>query len=119
MFCSPERPKGLGIPYAAWLGALVDAIDRARRDFGIEARIIGICIRHLGPDRALALAQQMVAEPHPYVVALGMGGDEAKFAPGRVRAGLSAGPREGLGCTVHAGEVWGRKACGPPSATCR
>jgi len=44
MFCSPERPKGLGIPYAAWLGALVDAIDRARSDFGIEARIVGICI---------------------------------------------------------------------------
>jgi len=53
MFCSPERPKGLGIPYAAWVGALADAIDRARRDFGIEARIIGICIRHLGPGRAL------------------------------------------------------------------
>jgi len=34
MFCSPERPKALGIPYAEWLGALVDAIDRARRDFG-------------------------------------------------------------------------------------
>ena len=80
MFCSPERPKALGIPYADWVAALVDAIDRARRDFGIEARIIGICIRHLGPDRALALAQQIVAEPHPYVVALGMGGDEAKFA---------------------------------------
>ena len=81
MFCSPERPKSLGIPYATWLGALVDAVDRAKHDFGIEARLIAICIRHLGPDRALALAQQVVAEPHPYVVALGMGGDEGKFAP--------------------------------------
>jgi hypothetical protein len=50
MFCSPERPKALGIPYAEWVGALADAIDRARRDFGIEARIIAICIRHLGPS---------------------------------------------------------------------
>ena len=107
MFCSPERPKALGIPYAAWLGALVDAIDRARRDFGIEARIIGICIRHLGPDRALALAQQMVAEPHPYVVALGMGGDEAKFTPADFAPAYRLAHENGLGCTVHAGEVVG------------
>ena len=107
MFCSPERPKGLGIPYAAWLGALVDAIDRARSDFGIEARIVGICIRHLGPDRALALAQQMVAEPHPYVVALGMGGDEGKFSPADFAPAYRLAHNKGYGCTIHAGEVRG------------
>jgi adenosine deaminase len=107
MFCSPERPKSLGIPYATWLGALVDAIDRARRDFGIESRIIGICIRHLGPDRALALVQQMVGEPHPYVVALGMGGDEARFTPADFAPAYRLAHEKGLGCTVHAGEVVG------------
>jgi adenosine deaminase len=107
MFCSPERPKALGISYAAWLGALVDAIDRARRDFGIECRLIAICIRHLGPDRALALAQQVVAEPHPYVVALGMGGDEARFAPADFAPAYRLAHEKGLGCTIHAGEVVG------------
>jgi adenosine deaminase len=107
MFCSPERPKALGIPYAKWLAALVDAIDRARRDFGIEARIIAICIRHLGPDRALALARQMVAEPHPYVVALGMGGDEAKYTPADFAPAYYLAHDKGYGCTIHAGEVLG------------
>jgi len=107
MFCSPERPKALGLPYAVWLGALVDAIDRARRDFGIEARLIAICIRHLGPDRALALAHQVVAEPHPYVVALGMGGDEAKFTPADFAPAYRLAHEKGLGCTIHAGEVRG------------
>ena len=107
MFCSPERPKALGIPYATWLGALVDAVDRAKRDFGIEARLIAICIRHLGPDRALALARQVVAEPHPYVVALGMGGDEGKFAPAEFAPAYRLAHDKGLGCTVHAGEVRG------------
>jgi adenosine deaminase len=110
MFCSPERPKALGVPYAVWLGALVDAIDRARRDFGIEGRIITVCIRHLGPDRALALVQQIVAEPHPYVVALGMGGDEGKFSPADFAPAYRLAHGKGLGCTVHAGEV-----CGPES----
>jgi len=107
MFCSPERPKALGIPYAEWVGALADAIDRARRDFGIEARIIAICIRHLGPERALALAQQMVAEPHPYVVALGMGGDEGKFSPADFAPAYRLAHDKGYGCTIHAGEVRG------------
>ncbi|HEY2875700.1 MAG TPA: adenosine deaminase [Reyranella sp.] len=107
MFCSPERPKALGIPYATWLGALVDAVDRAKRDFGIEARLIAICIRHLGPDRALGLAQQVVAEPHPYVVALGMGGDEGRFAPADFAPAYRLAHEKGLGCTIHAGEVRG------------
>jgi adenosine deaminase len=37
MFCSPERPLMLNMPYTAWLGALVDGIDRAEREFGIVA----------------------------------------------------------------------------------
>jgi adenosine deaminase len=107
MFASPERPKALGMSYAAWVGALADAIDRARRDFGIEARLTAICIRHLGPDSALALARQMVAEPHPYVVALGMGGDEAKFMPADFAPAYRLAHEHGYGCTVHAGEVLG------------
>jgi adenosine deaminase len=107
MFCSPERPKALGIAYADWLATLADAIDRARRDFGIEGRIIIICIRHLGPERALAMAEHMVAEPHPYVVGFGMGGDEAKFKPAEFAAAYRLARDRGYGCTVHAGEVLG------------
>jgi adenosine deaminase len=110
MFCSPERPKALGIPYRTWLGALEEGIDRARREFGIEGRIIVVCIRHLGAERALDLAKVMVAEPHPYVVGFGMGGDEAKFTPADFAPAFRLAHEKGLGCTVHAGEV-----CGPES----
>jgi len=107
MFCSPERPIMLGIPYAEWLAALVDGIDRAQHSFGITGRIIAICIRHLGPDRALAMARQVVAEPHPYVVGFGMGGDEAKFTPADFAPAYRVMHDKGYGCTVHAGEVVG------------
>ena len=107
MFCSPERPLMLKMPYTAWLGALVDGIDRAEREFGIEGRIIAICIRHLGPDRALALAKTVVADPHPYIVGFGMGGDEAKFTPADFAPAYRLMHDKGYGCTVHAGEVMG------------
>jgi adenosine deaminase len=107
MFCSPERPAALGISYAAWLEALAEGIDRAHREFGIVGRIIIICIRHLGPERALAMAEAMVAEPHPYVVGFGMGGDEAKFTPADFAPAYRLAHDKGYGCTVHAGEVVG------------
>jgi adenosine deaminase len=107
MFCSPERPLMLKMPYTDWLAALVDGIDRAERDFGIVGRIIAICIRHLGPDRALILARTVVADPHPYIVGFGMGGDEAKFTPADFAPAYRLMHDKGYGCTVHAGEVVG------------
>jgi adenosine deaminase len=107
MFCSPERPAALGISYGAWLEALESGIDRARREFGIEGRIIIICIRHLGPERALAMVRTMVAEPHHYVVGFGMGGDEARFTPADFAPAYRLAHDKGYGCTVHAGEVMG------------
>lgn len=107
MFCSPERPAALGIAYTDWLAALVEGIDAARREFGIVGRIIIICIRHLGPERADAMVRAMIAEPHPYVVGFGMGGDEAKFAPIDFAPAYRLAHEHGYGCTVHAGEVLG------------
>lgn len=107
IFCSPERPIMLNMPYTAWLEGLVDGIDRAEREFGIVGRIIAICIRHLGPDRALALARTVVADPHPYMVGFGMGGDEAKFTPADFAPAYRLMHDKGYGCTVHAGEVVG------------
>ena len=110
IFCSPERAKVRGMSYADWLQGLVGGIERARREFGIEGRIIAICIRHFGPDRALDMARTVVAEPHPWVVGFGMGGDEAKFTPADFAPAYRLIHEQGLGCTVHAGEV-----CGPES----
>ena len=101
MFCSPERPAALGISYDAWLEALEGGIDRARRDFGIEGRIIIICIRHLGPERALAMAQAMVTGRITMSWASAWAATR-RSSRRRLRAGLSAGPRQGL---------WLHRAC--------
>ena len=53
------------------------------------------------------MAQQMVAEPHHYVVGFGMGGDEAKFTPADFAPAYRLAHDKGFGCTVHAGEVLG------------
>jgi adenosine deaminase len=84
-----------------------------------KGRIIVICIRHLGPDKALAMVRAMVAEPHHYVVGFGMGGDEAKLTPADFAPAYRLAQDKGYGCTVHAGEVMGPESVWAPSATCR
>ena len=37
------------------------------------------CVRHLGPEAAEAVANQVADNPHPMVTGFGMGGDERSF----------------------------------------
>lgn len=110
MFTSPDHAAEVGMSYLDHLEGTAAGIADAERDFGIVGRIIVTCLRHLGPDRGLAVARDVVAEPHPYVVGFGMGGDETAFALSEFAPVFSLAADAGLGCTVHAGEV-----CGPES----
>lgn len=110
MFTSPDHAAEVGMSYLDHLEGAVAGIEDAARDFGVVGRLIVTCVRHLGPDRGLAVARDMVAEPHPYVVGFGMGGDETAFTLGDFQPAFHLAADAGLGCTVHAGEV-----CGPES----
>ena len=61
-----ESHVGVSLTGATFLGG--SGIDDARRDFGIEGRIIVTCVRHLGPQSAINVAKNVVLNPHPYVV---------------------------------------------------
>jgi adenosine deaminase len=107
VFDSPDHAATVGLSYAEQIAGLAAGIDRARAACGIEARILVLCLRHLGPDRALAVARGMIAEPHPYVVGFGMAGDERRFAAADFAPAFSVADGAGYGCTAHAGEVAG------------
>lgn len=107
VFSSPDHAAGVGMNYAEHLEGIVRGIDDAQRDHGIMARIIVTCIRHLGPERGLAVARAAVGEPHPYVVGFGMGGDETVFTCAEFAPAFGLAADGGLACTVHAGEIGG------------
>ncbi len=110
LFASPDHAAMVGISYTGMLEGCVRAIEEAERLHGICGRIIITAVRHLGPARALDVARQMIAEPHPWVVGFGMGGDETLFSPEDFLPAYKLADEAGYGCTVHAGEV-----CGPES----
>jgi adenosine deaminase len=85
-------------------------IDDARRDHGIEARILSVAVRNYGVQRAIEIAEATAARPHPYVVGFSLAGDEAGYPPEPFLDAYKVAVEGGLGCTVHAGEWAGAES---------
>lgn len=111
-FASPDHAAAVGLGYADLVSGVAQGIDDAGRETGIVGRAVMTCIRHLGPERAQAVARAMLQEPHPYVVGFGMAGDERQFHPADFAPAFRLAAEAGLGCTAHAGEF-----AGPESVT--
>ena len=97
-----SRIAGLG-DAEHWEG-IAAGIDDARRDHGIESRILSVAVRNYGVDRAIEIAELTAARPHPYVVGFSLAGDEAGYPPEPYLEAYRIAADAGLGCTVHAGE---------------
>jgi adenosine deaminase len=107
---SPDHARAVGLSDDDHLGGIAQGIDDARREHGIEGRILISAVRNFGLDRALATARHAAEHPHPYVVGFSMAGDEANFPAQDFAEPYAIAAAAGLGCTIHAGE-W----AGPPS----
>jgi adenosine deaminase len=104
LIASPDHADAAGLTDDEHFGGIAAGIDDARAAFGIEARIVVTALRHLGPERVLAIAERVAVRPHPYVVGFNLSGDEAGFPPAPFARAYAVAAEAGLGCTVHAGE---------------
>jgi adenosine deaminase len=109
-FVSPDHAATVGISYKDMVHGCARAIDRAHIECNILGRLIVSCVRHLGPEQALKVAQITVQNPHPYVVGFGMGGNEFLYTQADFAPAFKLAHAAGLGCTSHAGEVVGSES---------
>ena len=107
VFGSPDHAKLMGISYSDLVEAMASGIADAGAETGIEGRVIMTCVRHLGPQTALAVADTVVSNPHPIVTGFGMGGDERSFSVEDFAPAFELAGDAGLGLTSHAGEFAG------------
>ena len=91
--------------------AVLKGLMMLKEILAIIGRIIVTCVRHLGPNQAVRIAQLMVDEPHPYIVGFGMGGDESQYVASDFTPAFQIAIDAGYPCTVHAGEVCGSRKC--------
>ncbi len=101
---SPDHAALVGLSDEEHLGGIAQGIDDARRDTGIEGRILISAVRNFGVEQALRVARHAAEHPHPYVVGFSMAGDEAGFPAGDFAEVFAIAAGAGLGCTIHAGE---------------
>jgi adenosine deaminase len=107
---SPGHADMVGLSDAEHFGGIAAGIDDARRDFGIEGRIIAIVVRDHGVESAEAIALRLAEDRHPYVVGFNLGGDEAGYPPQLFARAYETAAAGGMGCTVHAGEHAGAES---------
>jgi adenosine deaminase len=101
---SPDHAALVGLSDEEHLAAIALGIDDARRDTGIEGRILISAVRNFGVEQALRVARHAAERPHPYVVGFSMAGDEAGFPAHDFAEVFAITADAGLGCTIHAGE---------------
>jgi len=115
---SPDHAALVGLSDEEHWDGIAQGIDDARRDTGIEGRILVSAVRNFGVEQAVRVARHAAERPHPYVVGFSMAGDEAGFPAGDFAEPFAIAAAAGLGCTVHAGEWAGadsvRAALGLP-----
>lgn len=102
---SADHGAMVGLTYPQLLDAISQGYEKAKKETGIEMRLISTCVRHYGPEGALKVGQTTAANPHPLVTGFGMAGDENAFTIADFKPAYdAAGP---LGRTAHAGEASG------------
>jgi adenosine deaminase len=101
---SPDHARLVGLTDEQHIEGIARGIDDARRDTGIEGRILISCVRNFGVEPALRIARYAAERPHPYIVGFSMAGDEENYPPAAYAEAFEIAASAGLGCSVHAGE---------------
>jgi len=104
---SADHGKIVGLSYPEMVDAIAKGIQKAQKDFTIEARMLSSCVRHYGPQSALNVAQQTVEYPHPLVTGFTMAGDENAYEVIDFKPAFDLAKKSGLQVTAHAGEAAG------------
>ena len=84
--------------------------DEYEKKYRIYTYFIIVCIRHLGPEKALEASRFASKFKDKNVVGFGMAGDETKFNTLDFMRSFDFAKDSGLGITSHAGEICGAKS---------
>ena len=101
---SPMHSIENGISFETQISAITDAIEKAESELGVNGCIIITCVRHRGPDEAMAVAKLVASHQSRYIRGFGLTGNENCFAIEKFQDAFNLAENIGLGLTAHAGE---------------
>lgn len=107
LIVSPFHAHFNQTPYEKMLQGIIDGIDQARAEYGIEARILMAFLRQNGPDAASYYVDQVLQNQHAYVVGVNLVGDIKAFEIKAFDQIFARAQSTGLSLSCHAGEIDG------------
>ncbi len=110
VFYSPWDFVRHGISVAEITKSTLAGIDQARRDFGIECRLIADLIRDFGAGTAIERLDEITPFLGKTLIGIGIGGSEQEFPPAPFKPVYDEARRRGFRLTAHAGEAAGPKS---------
>ncbi len=108
IFFDPQGHTERGITFDTVLSGLTDALDKARRDFGITSRLIMCFLRHLPEEQAFDTLHH-ACRCKDHIFAVGLDSSERGHPPSKFARVFAAARNEGFVPVAHAGEE------GPPA----
>jgi len=103
--CAVQKYIDLGFELGEIVTALFDSAVRAERGKGIVSKLVINLQRHHGDEKNRELVERVVRLNHPFIVGVGLSGDETQFPQKLFARTFSAAREAGLHRTVHAGEA--------------
>jgi aminodeoxyfutalosine deaminase len=104
---SPIERVWRGVSWEEILTGYCDGAQAARELHGVEVRLTPDITRSASLDDALTLVRRAAAFRERGIVAVGLGGEEARYPPGPFAPAFREARALGLGSVPHAGEVVG------------
>ena len=104
MSFNPTTHMAAGASYETCVDGLIDGINAARTDHGIECRLIAAVNRMETPELAVSMVETMLEHPRDEVIGIGMDYAEAEFPPERFWKSYRMAGQAGLHLTAHQSE---------------
>ena len=111
IFFDPQGHTDRGVAFDTVVGGLADALDRAKRDYGITSRLIMCFLRHLSEDSAFETFHH-ACKCKDVIFGIGLDSSEKGHPPSKFSRVYKAARDEGFVPVAHAGEE------GPPAYVC-
>ncbi len=107
IFFDPQGHTERGVAFETVLDGIHGALERGRRELGIDSRLIMCFLRHLSEEAAFATLEQ--ALPHrDRIIAVGLDSSELGHPPSKFQRVFARARQAGFRLVAHAGEE------GPP-----
>lgn len=98
------NPSDTALNYATLNQTLIAAADAAAAQFNVIIRFIPSINREKSPEIALAMVQEVIAHPHPYVLGIGIDYKEQNAGVEQFWLAYRQARQQGLKLTAHCSE---------------